>query len=1197
MGTYSPRAERVISDKDKVVNRDQLKFLLDSIEEELFGTISNSDPYMQKELWALVANNLLEKGDDSWGKRTELIDHFVQIGPNFLRLLKKENKSEAISRKFRQFCSNQISPINRRLLSTFFPDSSETPLKRLACNAYIEVGKQRIRLVVNYELISKALEREIDRSEKRSNLKEKGEELNKLRGNALGELNEFIASSNLRSDDAQVEPPPGHFRPESILDNYLNPLKGYLNRKLNYDPQYQDSIHYQDRTLKIAKSFHICAEDTVPQQEKPWTIEDLFEEKDRIIIVGETGVGKTTLLHKFAQLYAEEKLIPIYIDLSKPIEEGLNEFINKIRNDARSYPKIEPEDQIDLGIKLIENDLNNHNFVFLFDHLDQARPLNEDRIPKVVVTLNSFINHRQDNHDKFVICCRANFDSYYTSISGPFTTVTLERFEEDEAVLRLLKANGIERLHEDDEKNSRLLELGRNPHNLKMLIALKKEGGNLDISREVEIYEQFVELHTRNERDIGTIGRAIKIGQVRKSTLGYFAFQMMESDNPSEYSREDAEAYLESIILEIARDAALNLTLKSEDIKEAIDEILAQGLIVLTSDRSNFRFMHDSLREFFCAWHFAQDKEQALRIIGEKVGDSERTVSPEWDKIIVFYAGLVDDATSLVEMIRNEYYDDIFCRKLCLAGKCVAETRYIDNQINGKVIDEMLNRYWDKDYYHTWEIKGILILIKDDRVVDEIVSQLDNRNAQELFSDFLFLREFGSHKAAKVLIEKLEDKNQYVRSFAALVLSNSNLNKAIYPMMKRLEDEYCSVRESAATFLGNIGFKKAVKPLIEKLKDEDRNVRMAVAEALGNIGIGEAIIPLIEKLEDKNLNMVVQAAKALVKIGPDRAIEIMIEKLKNGDSRIKIDAAYALGKIGSERAVEPLIERLKDENEGVRSATAYALGKIGSERAVEPLVEQLEDENEKVRGRIVFCLRHICSDRVVDALIKRLEDEDRKIREWTVDSLKEIGSERAIEPLIERLKDENEGVRSATARALGNIGSERAVEPLIEKLKDENEGVRSATADVLGEIGSERAVEPLIKRLEDDSYEVQRITAYALGKIGSERAVEPLIEKLKDENEGVRSATADVLGKIGSERAVEALTRNLEEEDQLIINEVVEALGEAGSNKAVEILCKTYSRYPEKNRMIFEALYKISAKTGIKITKEMVEAYKKEDPS
>ena len=267
-----------------------------------------------------------------------------------------------------------------------------------------------------------------------------------------------------------------------------------------------------------------------------------------------------------------------------------------------------------------------------------------------------------------------------------------------------------------------------------------------------------------------------------------------------------------------------------------------------------------------------------------------------------------------------------------------------------------------------------------------------------------------------------------------------------------------------------------------------------------------------------------------------------------------------LGRSGDECAVGPLIARIDDPDENVRWAVIEALRRLGSQKAVEPLIARIDDPDEDVQRAVVKALGHLGSQEAVEPLIARIDDPDVRVRWAVIQALGRLDSQKAVEPLIARIDDPDEDVRRAVVEALGNLGSQEAVEPLIARIDDPDVRVRWAVVKALGRLDSQKAVEPLIARIDDPDEDVQRAVVEALGNLGSQEAVEPLIARIDDPDVRARRAAVEALGRLGSQKAVEPLIARIDDPDERIRRAVVEALASNRSERDRILLSRDLDR-------------------------------------
>lgn len=169
----------------------------------------------------------------------------------------------------------------------------------------------------------------------------------------------------------------------------------------------------------------------------------------------------------------------------------------------------------------------------------------------------------------------------------------------------------------------------------------------------------------------------------------------------------------------------------------------------------------------------------------------------------------------------------------------------------------------------------------------------------------------------------------------------------------------------AVEALGKIGLDESVTILVQALNDKDDDVRTHAAMALGQIGSKVAIDPLVLVLQNDQSDFVVSsAAEALIKIDRESSISIFLDSLNSDNEITRHNAADALGSIGSIIAVKPLLTVLKnDQQRDVRDSAVKALGKIGSEEAILGIKEALQDKDNYVRESAAWALSELSIDK------------------------------------------------------------------------------------------------------------------------------------------------------------------------------------------------------------------------------------------
>jgi hypothetical protein len=762
---------------------------------------------------------------------------------------------------------------------------------------------------------------------------------------------------------------------DSNTSYFLNSLTEYLKEKLEKD------IHYQERTLRILQPPETQPGSSILPQEKSFPITEILKKSRNILVIGETGIGKSSLLHRIALSTALNDRIPVYIDLSEPIDVDFLALVDRITANTGSYPKIHHGDEFGLRIQFTKKELESGKFVFLFDHLDQAHPLNEKHIPLVIASIKRFVEQRINRDDLFVICCRTNLDSYYTALVPQFFPVGIEELS-DEALSRLLDAKGIHHLHSDNERDSRLLELGRNPQYLQMLIdiiASLPRGRTLAIQNEVDIYNRFVDLHTQRELLRGIISESLDVG---KTILGYLAFQLTEPKPRNYITRIEAEKFLRKTIPHVMQDSIGNISVSREEVRKVVHELLLEGLISLSNDRLRLRFVHDSLFEFFVAWHlfekYGPQNTQAL--IGGRILQEDK----KWDEIIFFYAGLIDDLTPIFRMMSDP---DKFPNYHSLCCRCLVVANDIQESAKKDFVEQIVEKFLQGKYQQTqFVIKDSLLQdllttasVELREVTDLMLERMNQGNEQTIQRGILGLCFLG-----------VEDKTQSEDQIEVFRITSDKL----ITYLNEKDWMY-----DAIIALGKKGGRKAFNELAQLAehakKSSDWDLLAHLIFALGWIGSEDAFDVMCKIMSSKELqrlfyrdqrkycDLFIRFSSTLSGFPSQEAVQllvkIMIELIYVSDDLHKVIDAIKRNRFSGKTRL--LFEKLYDTSlsEQNRLVLAYTIGRVGSDADVEPLLEYAKEKPHPIR-----------------------------IREQALDAIGEIGSEKAIDGLAELLEDEND---------------------------------------------------------------------------------------------------------------------------------------------------------------------------------------------
>lgn len=943
-------------------------------------------------------------------------------------------------------------------------------------------------------------------------------------------------------------------RQAQTVKHHLVELEKYLTAKL-------EEIHYADRRLQPISD----------SNNETLTEEQLIEEP-QALVTAESGMGKSTLFYKFAQLATQVGKIPVYVDLNADHTENFQGYIwsQAISKNAGLY------------LELTEEELHNQSYVFFFDHLDMATPKNNETYPSEVRFINAFVTNRSGHKDTFIVCCRSNFDHYFEKLHGDFKKFTLQELTGETDVPQLLwRRYGLRRLHSNSEKNRRLLDFAKSPQRMKMIAKIyeeiKKEGKEPEVEREVEIYDQYVDIHLKEEE---AKWKSTKARSTKKAALAWLAYKVMTSTDPE--IQEFGYAWTKDVL----RRKILPKLIKNADgeyIKEAINEILAVELIVLSPDKMRFAFSHSSLRDFFCAWHLAKNKPtEAIDIILSKVGDEYNILDPKWEKIIPVYAGLNKDASLLIKALLDEstLQEDILLTNLKLASKCITEIGEVGD-LRKSVIEKAIGLYKSYGGAHFYRTAHEIITTAfHPDIMDCIVKHLEGSDPQsrQYIAELLGL--ISSPLATPLLLHRLKDKSPDVILAAVVALGKIGSEDAIKPLISCLNHDCTSIREAAAISLISIRSDQRIVALLDVIDSVEMQAQ--AISILKEICSSKLILKLTKQTGSKNKRLKRNAVFALAELREENAIPLLINMLNTETRSQKKLVASALAELGTKDALLPLIQVLRTKSHPLRFHVFRVLCKVPSRMVLGELITTLNKDDQKIK-----LFDYLTRQSLVDDPIKMLEDKNDKVRIEAIRTLRRQRLTEALPQLIKMLWDSNAEVRQEAVYTLGYFSPDIKfpLQPLINMLKDDNEEVRLRTIHALGCVGSSIAVKAIATAINDISVEIKTAITYELSRLNLPETVPILIDLLKDDNVGVRFNACKYLRqkKLGDIKSIYTFTNLLKDEHDEVKVEAIYALGILGSPEVIEHLAEALKNNPDYIRIqIILALGQIGSPCAIK---------------
>jgi len=398
-----------------------------------------------------------------------------------------------------------------------------------------------------------------------------------------------------------------------------------------------------------------------PQQVR---LESLFELVDKpydVMLLGEPGSGKTTALRRIALQIAEGSLqsgsevrIPILLSLSSLQKDDVEEWVRQGCESLEPY---------------IDGYLQSGKCIFLWDALNEMPFDSKEQYSAKLNALKQFMTDYPAN--RFIWSCRRL--DYQVSL--PLNEVEILPLDDEKIrdfFHNLSKSGETEAcdalLSELEGREGGFGELFRRPLMLELLWVLYYEAQIADKDEVIpqspgKLFSEFVDkLMMREQR-----GEPLpKISpKVQKDALGKLAFSMMDTVQAAEGIKARSGT---AVSIDVARQYLPKICYDEHNHPVSInpDELLdvaaGETILEFISKRSQLRFWHQSLQEYFAALEL----EKRLRA----GGDLTRILQPPpdstgWEETIIMLTGI---HPAVEELIRG-----VLPKNPILAGQCLVK--------------------------------------------------------------------------------------------------------------------------------------------------------------------------------------------------------------------------------------------------------------------------------------------------------------------------------------------------------------------------------------------------------------------------------------------------------------------------------------------------------------------------------------------
>ena len=796
-------------------------------------------------------------------------------------------------------------------------------------------------------------------------------------------------------------------------------LKVQEEQPLRYaDAEEMDALAKSDPNLLLE-----LTEDRLAREaEDSFPPEEAIKRNRHLVVLGDPGAGKTTMLKYLCLLSARAKAsglsdFPMFVTLNRYAispHDDLMDFIVDDIAERYGFPQLRP---------YLEKRLEDGSVLLLLDGLDEVTVGSPEEAETIYHRTANEINRLVTRYPKcptVVTSRRAGWKgllapSFVVMAVLDFTWEDIQRFvnnwfgEGSNRARDLLKALA---------QQVRMRALAANPLLLSLIAIVFQRDLELP-ERRARLYERCAQVLLTEWDAHRSIRRASRFTTDRKRDL--------LEDIALHFHCQGARYFPKDELLEVITEYLPSIDISVEQAPLVLDEISAQHGLLKEQAAEWYGFLHLTLQEYFAA--VSIDKGNRLDLALAHLHE------PWWEEVVLLLAGMLKDATPLLEGILSDR-DDIFFSNLLLAGRCLAGTPRIDRSGLREQI-----------------IAGLKTLIEDEKQhwlprtqAVRTLSEADEERSSEY----------------SLAILRNQELHWQVRAAAADALGASRRKAVVPGLLDLLSDEQVdrNIRERIADALIDLCDESEIPQLLGLLSDQsiDPEIRSRVARTLGYLGYDSVVPSLFESLLDYDLAW--QSGRALVKLHALTEPKELLTHLRTASPV----AGWALAKAveNMDPATAPEIVRWLYDNsieKSVRWSIAHRLGHLGGEAVRSQLLDLFSDGSIdiSIRASCAIALLTLGDTNIARELKSLLVNPDlnpyvrRKIAEKLVSQGERDITEQLMMMLL--LQDENLSIsaRLRMANLLADIGDSTVAYRLLSFIRDEHVDslLRARAADTL----------------------------------------------------------------------------------------------------------------------------------------------------
>jgi hypothetical protein len=366
---------------------------------------------------------------------------------------------------------------------------------------------------------------------------------------------------------------------------------------------------------------------------KSITLENIIKDKDPIILSGEAGTGKSTLLKRIGETIirenqaTEKKNLPIFISVVDLYEAN---FIVQIVIEDKLKPFFKTE---------LSDITNEYQITLLIDSIDEFEIENQKGIAQQLNELCS------EKGIKFILGTRSTDKSILISEFNNYSSYSIARFNSQQINQFVNKffinqQSRAEKLMEALKENRIIEKLPITPLSLS-LISILFEENDLEIPATItDIYDNFNSL---------LLGKAVVSSRIefidisfKERILSLYALELLKRKEHNPMTLTEFMEFFQGYF------SSKTLPIKKGTLEDVLTYLIENTGIIYLKNQKYVAFNHDSFMEYFAALEiFKHQRDEEIYYV-------EQFFDINWQNSAIFYAGKSKDMPKFLENINNK---------------------------------------------------------------------------------------------------------------------------------------------------------------------------------------------------------------------------------------------------------------------------------------------------------------------------------------------------------------------------------------------------------------------------------------------------------------------------------------------------------------------------------------------------------------